>query len=66
MSYKDAIKAGALAFFDEKYEEESISFARRVIGKGGYHEIQSNVETSQVNMLKDLTDEEFFELFEEF
>ena len=51
---------------DEKYEEESISFARRVIGKGGYHEIQSNVETSQVNMLKDLTDEEFFELFEEF
>ena len=22
MSYKDAIKAGALAFFDEKYEED--------------------------------------------
>ena len=59
---------------DEKYEEESISFAKRM-GNGGYHEMQSttqtneqlsNVQTSQINMLRELTDEEMEQLFEEF
>ena len=59
---------------DEKYEEETISFAKRM-GNGGYDEIQSttqtnkqlsNVQTSQVNMLTELTDEEMEQLFEEF
>ena len=59
---------------DEKYEEESISFAKRM-GNGGYDEIQSttqtneqlsNVQTSQINMLRELTDEEMEQLFEEF
>ena len=60
---------------DEKYEE-SISFAKRWMGNGGYDEIHStttqtneqlsNVQTSQVNMLRELTDEEMEQLFEEF
>ena len=45
------------------------------MGNGGYDEIQSttqtneqlsNVQTSQVNMLTELTDEEMEQLFEEF
>ena len=60
---------------DEKYEEESTSFAKRGMRNGGYHEMQSttqtneqlsNVQTRQVNMLRELTDEEMEQLFEEF
>ena len=45
------------------------------MGNGGYDEIQSttqtneqlsNVQTSQINMLRELTDEEMEQLFEEF
>ena len=49
---------------DEKYEEESISFAKRGMGNGGYDEIQSTTQTDE-SVSRELTSYEIEQLFED-